>query len=294
MAKKKEAGRIEEEQQNNQEITNKEKPISRKTLKIIVIVAAVLLLCCIVTVIFGSILNSTPEGQATNTAEAQSDLATESQETEVAAVNQTEEAKPTLTSTITQTEAPTSTPEPTSTPRPTSTPEPTATENPYLISTGTYIVGTDIEPGIYFGIAGDGLFDSCYWARLSDLSGDFDSIIANENAIGQYYVEIKETDYAFETACGLTKLEGVPEPAEFKRELEAGTYIVGRDIEPGLYKGQAGEDILESCYWARLSGVSGGFGEIISNDNATGQFFIQVSSSDFALQVGCPVSYQEE
>lgn len=225
-------------------------------------------------------------------------------------IGKTQETLPTKTSTITDvptdtatitntikstnTPKPTDTPEPTSTPQPTSTPEPTVTENTYLIGTGTYIVGTDIEPGIYFGIAGDSLFSSCYWARLNDLSGDLNSIIANENAIGQYYIEIKETDYAFESACGLTKLEGVPEPTEFKRVLEAGTYIVGRDIEPGLYKGQAGEDIMESCYWARLSGVSGGFGDIIANDNATGQFLIQVSSSDFALQVNCPVSYQEE
>ena len=288
MAQKKEARKIKEEQISDLQSTNEKKPKSRKTLKIIGIVAGVLFLCLIAVVIFGSILNSTPEGQATSTARAQSDMATESQEKEVAAVTQTEEAKPTKTSTITPTEAPTSTPQPTS------TPEPAATENPYLISIGTHIVGTDIEPGIYFGVAGDSLFGSCYWARQKDLSGDLDSIIANDNAIGQYYIEIKETDYAFETACGLTKLEGVPEPTEFKRELDVGIYIVGRDIEPGLYKGQAGEDIMESCYWARLSGVSGGFGDIITNDNATGQFFIQVSSSDFALQVNCPVSYQEE
>lgn len=228
------------------------------------------------------------------------EITTESEETEVPLVNITENAKPTATRTITETQAPTSTQEPSSTPQPTSTPEPTstleptATENPYLLNTGTYLVGTDIETGIYYGTAGYDLFDSCYWARLDDLSGELGSILANENAIGQYYVEVKETDYAFETACRLTKIEGIPEPDEFMQELEAGTYIVGRDIEPGLYKGQAGEDFMESCYWARLSAVSGEFRDILANDNATGQFLIQVNSSDFALQIGCPVSYQEE
>jgi len=277
-----------EEQISDKISNNRKKTKPRKKIIIIGIIIGVIFICLIALAVFGSILNSTPEGKATSTARAQSKLTTESQETEVAAINQTEEAKPTATSTKTRTEAPTSTK------KPTSTPEPTPTVNPYLISIGTYLVGTDIEPGIYYGTAGVNIFDSCYWARLNSLSGGLDSIIANENAIGQYYVEVKETDYAFETVCKLTKIEGVPEPTEFMRELEAGTYLVGRDIEPGLYKGEAGEEITESCYWARLSGVSGGIGTIIANNNATGQFFIQVSSSDFALQVACPVSYQEE
>jgi len=214
--------------------------------------------------------------------------------TQVAQSTNTPTPKPTATNTKTETQAPTPTLEPTSTQKPSSTTEPTATQNPYSIKTGTFIVGTDIESGIYYGTAGDDLFDSCYWARLNDLSGEMDAIIANDNAIGQYYVEVKDTDYALKTNCLLTKIEGVPEPTEFKTELQVGTYIVGRDIEPGLYKGQAGEDIMDSCYWARLSDVSGGMGSIIANDNATGQFFIQVASSDFALKVNCPVTLQEE
>ncbi len=60
-----------------------------------------------------------------------------------------------------------------------------------FIKIGTYIVGTDIEPGIYWGNAGDNIIESCYWARLNDINGDLNSVISNENAIGQYYIEIK-------------------------------------------------------------------------------------------------------
>jgi hypothetical protein len=62
---------------------------------------------------------------------------------------------------------------------------------------GTYIVGEDIPPGRYKAKA-DG--DNCYWARLKDDSGDFESIIANNNTAGSSTVTIKKSDGAFETS----------------------------------------------------------------------------------------------
>ena len=43
-------------------------------------------------------------------------------------------------------------------------------------------------------------------------------------------------------------------------------YIVGRDIAAGIYAGNPGSEDGDSCYWKRLSGASGEFGDIISND----------------------------
>jgi hypothetical protein len=161
-----------------------------------------------------------------------------------------------------------------------------------LIKIGTYIVGTDIEPGIYKGYAGDNIVESCYWARLNDLSSDLNSVISNENEIGQYYIEIKESDFAFETQCELLKLENTPPPENNNPTiLKSGIYLIGRDIQPGMYKGEAGPDVMESCYWARLTDVSGELNSIISNENAVGQFYIQVLDSDFALKVGCQVEH---
>ena len=155
------------------------------------------------------------------------------------------------------------------------------------------MVKKDIQPGIYWGQTGAGILDSCYWARVNDLTGGIGSLIANDNAIGQYYVEIKDTDFAFETACELTLLEYAP-LIEFGNELPPGTYLIGRDIKPGMYQGQAGDDILDSCYWARLSGVSEEMNTLIANDNATGSFYIQVLESDFALKTNCPLVWISE
>lgn len=59
----------------------------------------------------------------------------------------------------------------------------------------------------------------------------------------------------------------------------AGTYLVGREITPGTYRasGHGG------CYWERLSGLGGDFGDIIANDNPAGQAIVAISSSDKAF-----------
>jgi hypothetical protein len=65
---------------------------------------------------------------------------------------------------------------------------------------GTYRVGVDIAPGTYRTAgpaAGRGL---CYWARLSDLSGSFDAILANDNLEGPGSVTISSSDVGFKTS----------------------------------------------------------------------------------------------
>lgn len=247
----------------------------KKKLLIVLIIAGVLVFLCVVCGIFGAITSSTPAGKATATARALERTA--------------EASRPTATPRPTNTPKPTNTPRATNTPRPTNTPlPPTATPNPNLVRAGTYLVGTDIQPGIYKGQAGYDLFSSCYWARLKDLTGSLDALLANDNSIGQFYVEVKGSDYAFETRCELIFLGSLPEPpTEFPRRIMPGTYLVGIDIQPGTYKGQAGDDITEACYWARLRDVSGELGAIIANGNATGQYYVQVQPGDFAFSTKC-------
>ena len=192
---------------------------------------------------------------------------------------------------------PTATPvPPTPTPiHPTATPiPPTATPVPKLsLDMGMYKVGDGIEPGIYAGSVGTDIFDSCYWERLSDASGDFDSIIANNNAFGHFYVEVKPDDQYFRFGCDLTPIEDWPQPAQPLENIGTGIYIVGRDISPGTYRGKAGTEVTDSCYWARLAGVSGDFDDLITNEIANGQFFVTVESTDFALATGCDLELEQ-
>lgn len=101
---------------------------------------------------YGAYLSSTPEGQARATVRALEREATRAEQTSVAAIEATEEARPTDTPLPTNNSAPTNTPAPTDTPAPTNTPLPTDTPRPTdtpipptptlepIILTGTVII----------------------------------------------------------------------------------------------------------------------------------------------------------
>jgi hypothetical protein len=61
---------------------------------------------------------------------------------------------------------------------------------------GTFIVGSDVEPGRYLSAGGT---VSCYWARLSDVEGGVGSTITTGTPKGSTTVTIKKSDAAFET-----------------------------------------------------------------------------------------------
>lgn len=64
---------------------------------------------------------------------------------------------------------------------------------------GTYLVGTDIQPGRWRSDGGtDGM--DCYWKRLSSLNGGIDDIIQNNLSGGPQVVQIQPSDKAFVTA----------------------------------------------------------------------------------------------
>jgi hypothetical protein len=56
-----------------------------------------------------------------------------------------------------------------------------------------------------------------------------------------------------------------------------GIFLVGDDINPGEYRSQAAD-----CYWARLSGTSGEFEDIIANGN--GAAVVTIAESDYAFE----------
>jgi hypothetical protein len=69
--------------------------------------------------------------------------------------------------------------------------------------------------------------------------------------------------------------ESAPEPPGFRD----GTFLVGVDIQPGLYR-TAG---TTRCYWERLSGLSGDFGDILANGAPTGQAYVEILPTDTAF-----------
>ena len=138
---------------------------------------------------------------------------------------------------------------------------------------GTHAVGSGgVAPGLYRA-ADPG---SCYWARLSGFSGDFDELIANDNPDGPTIVEILPTDVGFEsTRCGRWVPLGGPITSS-RTTFGPGTYKVGLDMEPGRYQSNGSG----SCYWARLSGFSGEFHHLAANNNTDGPTIVDIAPSD--------------
>jgi hypothetical protein len=75
--------------------------------------------------------------------------------------------------------------------------------------------------------------------------------------------------------------------AEQEAAVKAGTlpgdgvFLVGSDIQPGEYRTSPEGGL---CYWARLSGTSGDFDEIIANGNPTGPTVVTIEDSDYAFE----------
>ena len=75
------------------------------------------------------------------------------------------------------------------------------------IPPGTWLVGEQVEPGVYAVDAGDG----CYWERLSGFGGSvIDDVLANDfvSGGGRQLVEIVRSDVGFSNDGGLRHLAG--------------------------------------------------------------------------------------
>ena len=100
-------------------------------------------------------------------------------------------------------------------------------------------------------------------------------------------VEVPASDPSVEEVNDTTSEEETADVESENETLSAGTYVVGEDIEPGTYKtdGPADDSFSGMCYWARLSGLSGEFDELIANDAFEGQTTVVVNEGDVALEL---------
>ena len=124
---------------------------------------------------------------------------------------------------------------------------------------GTYKVGSKLKPGLY---KATGSGNSCYWERLNGFSGSLDDINSNYIGTANTYVRITSYDEGFKTSrCGSWQ-QVSNSGAKATTISKNGTYRVGIDIKPGLYKGTSND----SCYWETLYDFTGDLYDIIEND----------------------------
>ncbi|TPQ24016.1 hypothetical protein FGD71_001080 [Streptomyces sporangiiformans] len=106
--------------------------------------------------------------------------------------------------TVTVTEAEKAEAEPAATVTETVTAKPKKTEKAGPVSSfsgeGEYLVGEDIKPGTYKSAGPEDEF-GCYWERAKDASGEFGSIITNNNLQGPGRVTLNQGEYFKTNRC---------------------------------------------------------------------------------------------
>lgn len=140
-------------------------------------------------------------------------------------------------------------------------------DEPGVIPDGTYAVGAEIEPGVYRV--------GKYWARLDRGQNIIDNdlnqgtcpslVVVRPN---DAYVEIRGKAVAVEAAASVHPIED---------KCTGGTFLVGKDIEPGRYRIEASGQ----GYWARLNAKLG----TIANQLSDGQLIVVVRPTDFAVKL---------
>lgn len=90
-------------------------------------------------------------------------------------------------------------------------------------------------------------------------------------------VTVRVAGPASTTVTNLVTVTAPPPPPAVA--FADGTFVVGNQIQAGTYQASSGSD----CYWARLRGFSGGFGDIIANSFAR-QTIVTIEPSDAGFE----------
>jgi len=136
---------------------------------------------------------------------------------------------------------------------------------------GNYKIGTDMPAGEYV-IVGSG-----YLEITSDSTGNFDSLIENDNYTNRTIILVADGQYLQFSGRAYT-WEDAPKVDTSGDTLPSGKYKIGVDIPAGEYKlsptGSGG-------YVEIASSASGSFDALVSNDNFSSDKYITVSDGQY-------------
>ena len=150
------------------------------------------------------------------------------------------------------------TPQPTTAPAPTAQP-PAAPPLPAgNFRNGTFSVGVDVAPGTYRTRTPS---TGCVWARLNAQG----QVLGGATTDGPEIVTILPTDRTFRSSnCATWSLDLSPLGNSNIGPHIDGTYFVGADMAPGVWKASSA-----GCVWSRVSGFTGDAGAVIASGKTT-------------------------
>lgn len=124
--------------------------------------------------------------------------------------------------------------------------------------------------------------------RIGFLEGRIDDLDIDQQRVQELETSLAEAEAELESIREFAE-EAEQAQAQAEAESEAtgfggGTHVVGTDIQPGTYRTDGPTGGVPFCYWARLSGLSGELGDIITNGNTEGPTTVQIQESDVAFE----------
>ncbi len=164
---------------------------------------------------------------------------------------------------------------------------------PTRFSSGSYLVGIDINPGTYYAIPRRN--GGCRWSIVNDFDGVQESVISGGTHNGRWIVTIGPEARGFVThGCGIWRDINIALPVGPYDRFDDGVYRVGADIIPGTYttmvptepfiNGQA----TPICRWSRISSFGHTAPEVIDAGVARGEIQISIADTDTGfISHGC-------
>ncbi len=149
------------------------------------------------------------------------------------------------------------------------------------IGDGTYLVGSDIEPGIYFAESKEGGF--CRWLTLSGFTGRSRDISASGIGVKRGIVHLRPDAGGF-LSLGCEEWAKVPDEfnADALTTFGEGEYIVGLHVAPGLYTSPGAR--AGRCLWRRLSDFTGASNETVATRNTVGKVIAEIEPGDAGFE----------
>ena len=154
------------------------------------------------------------------------------------------------------------------------------------IGQGTFVVGTDIQPGAYVADANPGRL--CRWFHLSGFAGRATDVTSSGNGLLRGITEISPNTRGFRSIdCGEWKLiEHTHLQEGPTTNFGDGEHIVNVHLPPGIYSSPGPE--TGRCSWRRLGGFTGTASDHIAVRNPVGKNIAQILESDAVfISFGC-------
>ena len=149
-------------------------------------------------------------------------------------------------------------------------------------SDGIYLVGTDIEAGLYKGTVDSDATGAAHWEISSDANGE--RFVAGGDPVGQFYVKATSGYYLRLKGVTIAKAGTTAADPLLSSNLGDGTYRVGYDIAAGWYQGTVNDRM---GYWEVCGDANAQ--TLIASDYATAPFSVKVKSGQYITLRGVTI-----